>query len=103
MRSRSVCDRFRDWTENSAGEYQVPIKRNGEPEPEPAPVTEALGREATESVRRQEHRHLSAAGHLILTGTKHLWLLGDKDLRQRAAVEFRRQLIQDCRPAPRGH
>ncbi len=50
----------------------MPIKRNGEPEP--APVAEALGREATESVRRQEHRHLSAAGQLILTGTKHLWL-----------------------------
>ncbi len=71
----------------------MPIKRNGEPEP--APVEEALGREAAEFMRRQELRHLSAAGHLILTGTKHLWLLGHKDLRQRAAVEFRRQLIQD--------
>jgi arylsulfatase A-like enzyme len=44
--------RFRDWTENGAVEYQVPIKRNGETVPAPAHLTEAFGREAGAFVRR---------------------------------------------------
>ena len=51
--------------------------------------------EAVDKIRRQEHRHLRAAGNLILTGTKYLWLRRHDDLRQRAAAEFRRLLIQD--------
>jgi arylsulfatase A-like enzyme len=44
--------RFRDWMENGAVEYQVPIKRNGETVPAPAHLTEAFGREAGAFVRR---------------------------------------------------
>ncbi len=46
--------RFREWTENGAVEYQVPIKRNGVPVPAPAHLTEAFGREAAEFMRRHQ-------------------------------------------------
>ena len=48
-----------------------------------------------DKIRRQEHQYLSAAGNLSLTGTKYLWLRRHEDLRQRAAAEVRRLLIQD--------
>jgi hypothetical protein len=50
-----------------------------------------------DKIRRQEHRHLRAAGNLILTGTKCLWPRQPDDLRQRAAAEFRRLLNQDLK------
>ena len=51
--------------------------------------------EAVDKIRRQEHRQPSAAGNLTLAGTKYLWLRRHEDLRQRAAAEFRRLLVQD--------
>ncbi len=44
--------RFREWTENAAVEYQVPIERNGVRVPPPAHLTTDLGREAAEFVQR---------------------------------------------------
>jgi arylsulfatase A-like enzyme len=44
--------RFREWKENSAVEYQVPIERNGRPVEAPAHLTTAFGREAAAFVRR---------------------------------------------------
>ena len=51
--------------------------------------------EAVDKIRRQEHRQPSAAGNLTLAGSKYLWLRRHEDLRQRAAAEFRRLLVQD--------
>ncbi len=44
--------RFRDWQENIAVEYTVPIERNGRRVAAPAHLTEAFGREAAAFVRR---------------------------------------------------
>lgn len=44
--------RFRDWHEDIAVEYQVPIERNGRPDPIPAHLTPALGTEAGAFIRR---------------------------------------------------
>ena len=44
--------RFRDWREDIAVEYQVPIERNGRPDPIPAHLTPALGTEAGAFIRR---------------------------------------------------
>ena len=44
--------RFRDWTENLAVEYQVPIERGGRPDPIPAHLTPAFGAAAATFVRR---------------------------------------------------
>lgn len=48
--------RFRDWQENRAVEYQVPIERNGTPVAEPAHLTAAFGREAAAFVGRHTAR-----------------------------------------------
>jgi arylsulfatase A-like enzyme len=44
--------RFREWQENVAVEYNVPIERNGRRVEAPAHLTEAFGREAAAFVRR---------------------------------------------------
>ena len=44
--------RFRDWTESIAVEYQVPVERDGRPDPIPAHLTPAFGAAAAAFVRR---------------------------------------------------
>lgn len=44
--------RYREWKENAAVEYTVPVERNGVAVEPPAHLTEALGREAAAFVRR---------------------------------------------------
>lgn len=44
--------RFREWKENAAVEYQVPIERNGVAVETPEHLTEAFGREAAAFVKR---------------------------------------------------
>jgi arylsulfatase A-like enzyme len=44
--------RFREWQENVAVEYNVPIERNGQREPAPEHLTPAFGREAGAFIRR---------------------------------------------------
>jgi transposase len=53
--------------------------------------------EGVDQVRREENRHLSAAGDTVLKGTKYQWLRAREDLRLKNALEFRNLLAQNLR------
>jgi transposase len=53
--------------------------------------------DAVDTVRRQEHGELSAAGNTVLKGTKYQWLKDYDDFRVKGAAEFRQLLKQSLK------